>query len=153
MVVTAGMALYRLLPLLLLMLTDASRAAPADLTPVVGHALICHDAIDPERFKRYLTQHYKVAYRNEGEAWWYKAGAKIFGLKVKELFVSVEQSRFAFLGAVLDDDAKSARKKLSETAALRWEEDGPQRWRAQQGSVLVAMPTGSKLYCAHQKAL
>ena len=78
-------------------------AMPTTFGPVVGNALLCVDDIDPAYFRRYLTDFLQPPYKTEGAAYWFKADTTLLGVKISDVFVSTEKTRYAFIGAVLAD--------------------------------------------------
>jgi hypothetical protein len=128
---------------------------PTTFQPVIGGGLLCRDQIDQAYFKDYLTQAFKAPYKTEGDAYWFKPenGQKLFGLELTDIFVSVDGSRYAFLGVVLKERLEDAAKKLLEQKGIRFDRDsGPDVLRSPEGTFLIRYnKTQSKLYCAKHR--
>ena len=134
----------------------ASAAVPTHFEPVIGGALLCRDAIDPVYFKDYLTRYFKAPYKVEGGAYWFKPEPKqqLFGLELVDMFVSLETSRYAFLGVVFKEKLADARKKLLEAkGAVFLPYAGETVLRSPPGSFLIQYDTSqTKLYCVKYRA-
>lgn len=139
----------------------ALAAAPTTFQPVVGGALLCRDRIDHLYFTDYLIQAFKKPYKTEGDAYWFKPdkSQKLFELEITDIFVSVDGSRYAFLGVVLKEKLEVATKKLLELKGIRFEPyapigevAGPHVLRSPEGAFLIRYNrTQSKLYCAKHR--
>jgi len=143
-----------------LMALPAVAAAPTTFQPVIGGAVLCNDQIDHGYFRDYLNQAYKSSYKTEGEAYWYKPenGQQLFGLEIVDIFVSVDGSRYAFVGVVLKENLENAAKKFLgkgirfEPYAPLGESAGPDVLRSPEGAFLIRYnTTQSKLYCAKHR--
>jgi len=143
-----------------LLALPAGAAAPATFLPVIGGAVLCNDRIDQVYFKNYLDQAYKASYKTEGEAYWYKPenGQQLFNLTLVDIFVSVDDSRYAFVGVVLKEKLEDATKKFLERGirfepyAPQGETAGPDVLRSPEGAFLIRYnTTQSKLYCAKHR--
>ncbi|MFA7239477.1 MAG: hypothetical protein WC091_05135 [Sulfuricellaceae bacterium] len=144
-----------------LLALPAVAASPTTFQPVVGGGLLCRDQIDHVYFTDYLIQAFKAPYKTEGEAYWFKPdnGQKLFGLELTDIFVSVDGSRYAFLGVILKEKLEDAAKKLLELRGLRFEPyapmgevAGPHVLRSPEGAFLIRYDTThSKLYCAKHR--
>ena len=130
-------------------------AAPTTFEPVIGSALLCNDQIDPVYFKDYLTRFFKTPYKTEGEAYWFKPdpSQKLFGLELIDIYVSIEDSRYAFLGVIFKEKLEDSRKKMLEiknTTYLPF--SGDTVLRSAQGSFLIEYDkTKTKLYCVKHR--
>lgn len=126
-------------------------AAPTTFDPVIGRALLCYDQIDPVYFKDYLTRFYKNPYKTEGEAYWFKPDSeqRLYDLTLADIFVSTEDSRYAFLGVVFKENLTAARKKMQDLKGINFLPfSGETVLRSAQGSFLLEYNnTQSKLYC------
>jgi hypothetical protein len=133
------------------LISPAWAAVPTTFEPVIGGALLCRDAIDPVYFKDYLTQYFKKPYKVEGGAYWFKPQPKqqLFGLELVDMFVSLENSRYAFLGVVFKEKLADARKKLLEGKGLAFAPyAGETVLRSALGAFLIEYnKTQTKLYC------
>lgn len=138
----------------------ASAAVPTTFLPVIGAAVLCNDRLDHGYFKTYLDQAYKSSYKTEGEAYWYKPenGQQLYGLTLVDIFVSVDGSRYAFVGVVLKEKLEDAAKKFLEKGirfepyAPQGEAAGPDVLRSPEGAFLIRYnTTQSKLYCAKHR--
>jgi hypothetical protein len=138
-------------------LTALSAAAevPTTFQPVIGGGLLCRDQIDHIYFKDYLTQAFKSPYKTEGEAYWFKPenGQRLFGLELMDIFVSVDSSRYAFLGVVLKEKLEEAAKNILEQKGIRFDRySSPDVLRSPEGAFLIRYnKTQSKLYCAKHR--
>jgi len=132
-----------------------SISAPSTFEPVIGGALLCRDRIDPVYLRDYLIRFYQNPYKTEGEAYWFKldAGKKLYGMTLEDIFVSTEDSRYAFLGVVLSENLSLARKKILETEGIDFQPfSGETVLRSAQGSFLIEYDqTQTKLYCAKHR--
>ncbi|MBS4097382.1 MAG: hypothetical protein KGZ83_11185 [Sulfuricella sp.] len=141
--------------LLLLGAAPAGAAPPTTFLPVIGGGVLCRDQTEHRYFREYLTQSFKKSYKTEGEAYWYKPekGQTLFGGEVVDIFVSVEESRYGFIGVVFKDKFEDMRKKLLEQQSVRFESyDGPDVLRSPEGAFLIRYDTKqSKLYCARHR--
>jgi hypothetical protein len=133
-----------------------SVAGPTTFEPEVGSALLCRNQIDPVYFRDYLTRFYKTPYKTEGEAYWFKpdSGQKLFDMVLEDIFVSTEDSRYAFLGVVFKENLTSARKKMLETKGMVYLPFSSETvLRSVQGSFLIEYnTTQSKLYCVKHRS-
>lgn len=148
---------FLILPLsLFFLLTPLAHAAPpTTFLPVIGGGVLCRDQTEHRWFREYLTQSFKAPYKTEGEAYWYKPekGQSIFGLEIVDIFVSVDDTRYGFIGLVLKDKLEDAQKKLLEQKSIRFEPyDGPDVLRSPEGAFLIRYAgKQSKLYCARHR--
>ena len=128
-------------------------AAPTTFPQVIGNALLCIDQIDPAYFKKYMTDYFQPAYKVEGEAYWFKAETTLFGSRIKEVFVSVESSKFAFLGIVMEDKQETAKEHIESLTGTRFLPDQNSiTLRTPPGSFLIQYGTqNSKLFCVKQR--
>ena len=130
-------------------------AAPTTFEPVIGGALLCRDHIDPAYFKDYLIRFYKNPYKTEGEAYWFKPDPeqKLFDMVLTDIFVSTEDSRYAFLGVVVRENLADARKKMQDLKGIAFLPfSGESVLRSAQGSFLIEYSNGqAKLYCAKHR--
>ena len=144
-----------------LLALPAWAAAPTTFQPVIGGGLLCRDQIDHIYFMDYLTQAFKKPYKTEGEAYWFKPekNQKLFDLELVDIFVSVDGSRYAFIGVILKEKLEVATKKLLDLKGLRFEPyapmgevAGPHVLRSPEGAFLIRYNrTQSKLYCAKHR--
>ena len=149
----------RKIPALLLsvlwLVPAASISGPSTFEPVIGGALLCRDRIDPVYLKDYLIRFYQNPYKIEGEAHWFKpdSGKKLYGMALQDIFVSIEDSRHAFLGVVLNENLSQARRKMLETEGIDFQPfSGEAVLRSAQGSFLIEYDkTQTKLYCAKHR--
>lgn len=141
--------------LALLPAATALAAPPTTFLPVVGGGVLCRDQTDHRYYRDYLTQAFKKAYKTEGEAYWFKPekGQTIFGIEITDIFVSVEETRYGFLGLVLKEKLEDAQKKLLEQKSIRFAPyDGPDVLRSPEGAFLIRYGAKeSKLYCARHR--
>lgn len=130
-------------------------AAPTTFPQVIGNALLCLDQIDPAYFRQYMTDFFQPAYKIEGEAYWFKAETTLFGSRVKEVFVSAENSKFAFLGVVMEDRQESAKNQIEAiTGARFFAEQNPGMLRTPPGSFLIQYgSSNSKLFCVKHRII
>ncbi len=140
---------------LCLVAVSAMAAAPSTFLPVVGGGVLCRDQTDHAYFRDYLAQAYKSSYKTEGEAYWYKPdnNQKLFGLELVDIFVSIDGSRYAFIGVVVKEKLEDVAKKLREEKGIRFDPyAGPDVLRSPEGAFLIRYNrTQSKLYCARHR--
>lgn len=134
---------------------------PTTIEPVVGAALLCRDQIDPYYFYQYLTTHFNAPVRTEGGAYWFKAEGELYGLKIRELFVSTHETsqlwKMDFLGAVVEQNAKQAQEILAKNKGMNFRANPyEQILRAGEGSIIRDVSANgqelSKLYCVKYRA-
>lgn len=138
----------------MLLLSTEAAAAPTTFGTTVGSAMLCNDDIDPVYFKQYLGTFFKAAYKTEGDAYWFKVNTNLFGMKIKDVFVSTEDSAYAFLGATIEEDLQAAQKKLLEATGLNFQPEaaGSPYFRSPPGSYLVSYgPKQTKLFCVRRR--
>lgn len=130
-------------------------AAPTTFEPVIGSALLCNDQIDPVYFKDYLIRFFKNPYKTEGEAYWFKPdpAQRLYGLELMDIYVSMESSRYAFLGVTFKENLDTARKKMLELREVSYLPfSGDAVLRSAQGSFLIEYDkTKTKLYCVKHR--
>jgi len=133
----------------------SSFAAPTTFEPVIGSALLCNDQIDPVYFKDYLIRFFKNPYKTEGEAYWFKPdpSQRLYDLELTDIYVSVESSRYAFLGVIFKEKLDIARKKMLEIRGVTYLPfSGDTVLRSAQGSFLIEYDkTKTKLYCVKHR--
>lgn len=129
---------------------------PTTIEPVVGAALLCRDQIDPYYFYQYLNTHFNAPVRTEGGAYWFKAEGELYGLKIRELFVSTHETsqlwKMDFIGAIVDHTAKQTQEILAKNKGMNFRANPyEQTLRAGEGSIIRDVSTNgqeaSKLYC------
>lgn len=145
----------RICLLLLLPSAIALAAPPTTFLPVVGSGILCRDQTEHRYYREYLTKAFKASYKTEGEAYWFKPekGQTLFGMEIIDIFVSVEDSRYGFLGLVLKEKLEDAQKKLLTQKGVRFDPyDGPDVLRSPEGAFLIRYGAKeSKLYCARHR--
>lgn len=125
---------------------------PTDFRPVIGGALLCRDHIDAARFTDYLTRHFSKPQKTEGDAYWFRVGAPLFGVQAEEVFVNVPTAGYVFLGAVLGEDVQNARTKIESATGIRFQElPGGAGYRAASGGRLIPYGGKSKLFCVQTR--
>lgn len=129
-------------------------AAPSTFAPTIGAAVLCQDQIDPAYFYAYLSKAFGKPSKQEGGAYWFKAGASLWGMPVPEVFVSDGSSRFDFLGVVVESKPEALADAIVQTLKI-----GAWRYRPIQagdtpvresppGGTLVYFGQKAKIYCA-----
>ena len=133
--------------------TGSAFAAPNTFPQVIGNALLCLDQIDPAYFKKYMTDSFQPAYKVDGEAYWFKVETTLFGNRVKEVFVSVENSKFAFLGIVMEDKQETVKERIETVTGSRFMPDqNLATLRTPPGSFLIQYGSqNSKFFCVKHR--
>lgn len=128
-------------------------AMPTTFGPVVGNALLCVDDIDPAYFRRYLTDFLQPPYKTEGAAYWFKADTTLLGVKISDVFVSTEKTRYAFIGAVMKDSLAAARDKIQQFTGVRFQPEGDDATlRSPAGTYLISYGKDrSKIFCVKRR--
>lgn len=136
-------------------LASPASASPTTFDPVIAAAILCGDQINPAYFKDYLIRFYKNPYKTEGEAYWFKPDPeqKIYDMVMTDIFVSTEDSRYAFIGVVLRETLENARKKMQDIRGVAFLPfSGDNVLRSANGSFLIDYSNGqSKLYCVKHR--
>lgn len=137
------------------MLLSASTpfSAPTTFPQVIGNALLCNDHIDPSYFKSYMSAFFQPPYKVEGDAYWFKAETTLFGGSVKEVFVSVESSKFAFIGIVMEDKQETVKARIESLMGIRFRPaQDVLTLRSAPGSFLIQYGSqNSKLFCVKHR--
>src|SRR5437868_3304908 len=94
----------KLLIMLALTLCAAGTAlgVPSTFGTTIGSRLLCLDQQDTAYYYGYLTDAFGPSYKHEGGAYWFKAGASLWGVQVSEVMVGDGNSTMNFLAAVAD---------------------------------------------------
>lgn len=71
----------------------------SNFSVTVGTAVLCLDDIDPGYFYNYLRKTKPSARREQG-AYWFTVKETLFGIPLKEVFVSDGSSEYSFIGAL-----------------------------------------------------
>ena len=144
-----------------LLASPVMAVSPTTFQPVIGGGLLCRDRIDHIYYTDYLIRFFNTPYKTEGEAYLFKPdqGQRLFGLEITDIFVSVDASRYAFLGVILKEKLENTAKKMLELRGIRFEPyapmgevAGPHVLRSPEGAFLIRYNnTQSKLYCAKHR--
>lgn len=147
----------RLLVLLVALTALPGLAAPTTtFGSVIGPALLCTSEIDTAYFESYLTQAFGPPYKHEGNAYWFKADALLWGAPVLEVFVSDTQSPLRFIGATFDMTPEALADSIAASIQIRFHVSGKQRYPvrlSKTGSSLIYFNNKSKVFCAKSKFL
>lgn len=136
------------------LLSGPAWAAPSTFAPVIGSAVLCQDKIDPAYFFGYLNKAFGAPVRREGGAYWFKAGASLWGLPVPEAFVSDGSGRFDFVGVVVESKPDAVNDAIAKSQKIgAWPHrplnaaTAPVR-ESPVGGTIVYFGQKAKVYCA-----
>ncbi len=129
-------------------------AVPTTFGTVIGNRLLCLTEQDSAYFRDYLTEAFGPAYKREGGAYWFKAGATLWGVQVSEVMVSDGLDTMNFLAAVVDLAPDKLDEAINTAMGLRYKKmDGsayPVR-ESSTGSKIVYFNGKAKIYCAKSR--
>jgi hypothetical protein len=135
----------------------AAAAMPSTFGPVVGSALLCRSHLDNAYFYSYLQTAFGKSYKHEGGAYWFKtADTTLWGVEVKEVWVSDDTSELVFIGAVAETGPDKLADAVKNVAGLRYtvQNASPYPLRVSNpGSTIAYFNKKSKIYCARYKPL
>lgn len=135
-------------------LASPAVAAPSTFGPVVGSALLCRDEIDNAYFHAYFSRTFGPSYKREGGAYWFRAGATLWGSPVSEVLVSDGTGDFQFIAAVSDDTPEQLNAAIRKSAGVHHRKTGTARHAVLEsapGSRIVYFKDRSKIYCAKSR--
>jgi hypothetical protein len=141
--VGAWLALAASLPLSLS--RPAAAAMPSTFGPVIGSAILCRSHLDNAYFYSYLVTAFGKSYKHEGGAYWFKAtDASLWGVQLKDVWVSDDTSELVFIGA------------NTEMAGVRFIPQDASKFPlrvSNPGTTIAYVNKKSKIYCARYKPL
>ena len=123
---------------------------------MIGHGLLCLNELDTGYFHTYLTQAFGPAYKHEGGAYWFKAGANLWGVPVSEVMVSDGLGDFTYIAAVADVTADRLEQSVLTAMGIRHDKTDASTYPPREsasGSMIVYFKTKSKIYCAKSQHL
>ena len=129
-------------------------AVPSTFAPVIGSALLCRSHLDNGYFHAYLTSAFGPAYKHEGGAWWFKAGASLWGASVTDVMVSDDSSSVTFVAAVTDSSPAELEQAIRTAAGVPHVKADLSAYpvlESSPGSRIVYFNQKSKIYCAKFK--
>ncbi len=143
-----------LLAALVLCAVKPALAVPSTFSTTIGHRLLCLNQQDSAYFHGYLTEAFGPAYKREGGAYWFKAGANLWGIPVSEIIVSDGGDSMNFLGAIMDTTPEKLDEAIGASTGIRHKKaDGsayPVR-ESSPGSKIVYFKDKAKIYCAKSR--
>jgi hypothetical protein len=153
--VGAWLALAASLPLSLS--RPAAAAMPSTFGPVIGSAILCRSHLDNAYFYSYLVTAFGKSYKHEGGAYWFKAtDASLWGVQLKDVWVSDDTSELVFIGANTDAEADKLADAVKEMAGVRFIPQDASKFPlrvSNPGTTIAYVNKKSKIYCARYKPL
>ncbi len=138
----------------LCLFTGAAEGAgvqPSTFDSVIGHALLCLDALEPVYFYQYLIDHFGMPYQHQGGAWWFHTpNTQLWGVPVSQVLVSDGHGSLLFIAALADVAPEKLAEAITSNAGIRFQTGAgayPQR-ESVTGSIIVYSQLNAKLYCA-----
>lgn len=131
-------------------------AVPSTFNTTVGHRLLCLTQQDTAYYFGYLTDAFGPSYKHEGGAYWFKAGAVLWGVQVSEMMVSDGASTMHFLAAVVDMTPDKLEEAIAASMGLRHKAMDASKYPIREsstGSRIVYFNGKSKIYCGKSRYL
>lgn len=135
----------------------AVAAMPSTFGPVIGSAILCRSHLDNAYFYSYLTTAFGKSYKHEGGAYWFKAkDASLWGVQLKDVWVSDDTSELVFIGANTDAEADKLADAVKDMAGVRFIPQDASKYPlrvSNPGTTIAYVNKKSKIYCARYKPL
>lgn len=131
-------------------------AVPSTFGTSVGNTLLCLNELDAAYFNTYFTNAFGPAYKHEGGAYWFKAGAILWGTPISEVMVSDGTSSMSFLAAVADVTPEKLDEAIIAMMGLHHAKTDLSAYPIRQsnpGSQIVYFKQKSKIFCAKSSYL
>ena len=129
---------------------------PSTFGIVVGQGLLCLSQLDTGFFYNYLQQYFGKPYKHEGNAYWFKTPAQLWGAPVTDVLVSDSDSPVRFLAAVASVKPDVFITNIADAVQISFKPTNlypnPVRM-SQAGSTIVYFNKKSKIFCAKAKVL
>jgi hypothetical protein len=140
---------------LMLPLTPAF-AAPSTFGTVIGSGLLCLGQLDAGFFYNYLAKQFGPPYKHEGNAWWFKAPAVLWGAQITDVLVSDTESPQRFVAAVSNMKPEELTASIKNNLHILFvpvsQYSNPVRV-SQAGSKIIYFGLQSKIFCAKDREL
>ena len=148
----------KLLMMLALTLCAAGPAmgVPSTFNSTIGRRLLCLDQQDTAYYFGYLTEAFGPSYKHEGGAYWFKAGATLWGVQVSEVMVSDGDSTMTFLAAVADLPPDKLEEAIAASTGLHHRTADASKYPVREsstGSRIVYFNGKAKIYCGKSRYL
>jgi hypothetical protein len=123
----------------------------------IGTAVLCLDDIDPGYFFNYLNK-IKPPIRHEQGAYWFSTKESLFGIPLREVFISDGSGEYTFVGLVASLTPQQLVDALAENAPAggrfrkRDPKDKHSTFISPAGSVIAFQKRFAKIFCARDKA-
>jgi hypothetical protein len=131
-------------------------AAPSTFGTVIGQGLLCLSQLNVAYFYDYLSQAFGPPYKHEGNAYWFKTPASLWGAPVSEVMVSDKESPEHFIAAVADVTPEALTEAIAQSVHIGFTPTSkyanPVRM-SQAASTIVYYQKKSKIFCATAKEL
>jgi hypothetical protein len=136
--------------------TAPAAAAPSTFGNVVGQGLLCLSQLDTGYFYNYLATNFGQPYKHEGNAYWFKTPASLWGAPVSEVLVSDQDSPERFIAAVIDVTPEVLTSAIADAVKVSFRATSlyanPVRM-SQAASTIIYYGKKSKIFCAKAKVL
>jgi len=140
-----------------LALPPATAAMPSTFGPVIGNAILCRSHLDNAYFYSYLLKAFGKSYKHAGGAYWFKAAdASLWGVPLKEVWVSDDSAELVFIGAIADTQADKLADAVKDVVGVRFVPQDASKYPARMsnpGTTIVYLQKRSKIYCSRYKPL
>jgi hypothetical protein len=151
-------AAWRLvLPALAAVPLGAGAVMPSTFGPIVGNAVLCRSHLENKYFYSYLQTSFGNSYKHEGGAFWFKTpDATLFGVEVKEVWVSDDTSELVFIGALTEAEPDKLADAVRKSAGIRYTARDASKYPLRvsvPGSTIAYVNKKSKIYCSRYKPL
>jgi len=135
----------------------AAAAMPSTFGPVIGSAILCRSHLDNKYFYDYLQTSFGKSYKHDGGAFWFKTtDASLWGVQVKEVWVSDDTSELVFVGALTEAKADELADAVKNAAGVRFVPQDASKYplrTSNPGTTIAYVNKKSKIYCSRYKPL
>ena len=131
-------------------------SVPSTFGTTIGRRLLCLDQQDTAYYFDYLTEAFGPSYKHEGGAYWFKAGASLWGVQVSEVMVSDGYSTMNFLAAVADLTPDKLEEAIAANMGVRHRIADASKYPVREsstGSKIVYFNGKAKIYCGKSRYL
>lgn len=135
----------------------AMATMPSTFGPVIGNAILCRSHLENSYFYSYLETAFGKSYKHEGGAYWFKTpDTTLWGVEVKEVWVSDDTSELIFIGALTEAEPDKLADAVRSSVGLRYKVQDASKYPLRvsvPGSTIAYVGKKSKIYCARYKPL
>jgi hypothetical protein len=134
----------------------AFATTPSTFGNVIGEGVLCLSQLNTGYFYNYLTQAFGPPYKHEGNAYWFKTPALLWGAPVTDVLVSDRDSPEHFVAAVADVTPEVLMADIADAVQTRFTPTSvnPKPVRmSQAGSTIIYFGKKSKIFCAAARVL